>query len=209
MALGVTLLDPERVDVRGDLVTGRDVVIDVNTVFEGNNCLGDSVSVGANSILVNTSVGDGTRIHPNCHIENAVIGSDCSLGPYARIRPGTRLADDVRIGNFVEIKKSDIRTGSKINHLSYVGDAEVGEQVNVGAGVITCNYDGARKHRTVIGNRVFVGSDTQLGRTGGHRGRSHDRCRIHDYQECPRRHADACAQQAGQHKTLENARKKK
>ena len=162
MALGVTLLDPGRVDVRGDLVTGRDVVIDVNTVFEGNNCLGDRVSIGANSILVNTSVGNGTRIHPNCHIENAVIGSDCSLGPYARIRPGTRLADDVRIGNFVEIKKSDIRTGSKINHLSYVGDADVGEQVNVGAGVITCNYDGSRKHRTVIGNRVFVGSDTQL-----------------------------------------------
>ena len=162
MALGVTLLDPERVDVRGDLVTGRDVVIDVNTVFEGNNCLGDRVSIGANSILVNTSVGDRTRIQPNCHIENAVIGNDCSLGPYARIRPGTRLADDVRIGNFVEIKKSDIRTGSKINHLSYVGDADVGEQVNVGAGVITCNYDGARKHRTVIGNRVFVGSDTQL-----------------------------------------------
>ena len=162
LALGVTLLDPNRVDVRGSLVTGRDVVIDINTVFEGDNCLGDRVSIGANSMLVNTTVGDETRIHPNCHIENAVIGRGCSLGPYARIRPGTRLADDVRIGNFVEIKKSDIERGSKINHLSYVGDADVGERVNVGAGVITCNYDGARKHRTVIGNHVFLGSDTQL-----------------------------------------------
>ena len=186
MALGVTLLDPERVDVRGDLVTGRDVVIDVNTVFEGNICLGDRVSIGANSILVNTSVGDGTCIQPNCHIENAVIGNDCSLGPYARIRPGTRLADDVRIGNFVEIKKSDIRTGSKINHLSYVGDADVGEQVNVGAGVITCNYDGARKHRTVHRQPRVRGIRYPAGRTVGHRGRRHDRCRINDYQKCSR-----------------------
>ncbi len=162
MAQGVSVLDPRRIDVRGELVAGRDVEIDVNTVFEGSNRLADRVRVGANTVLVNTSIGAGTRIHPNCHIENSEIGCDCNLGPFARIRPETRLADNVSVGNFVEIKKSDIKTGSKIGHLSYIGDSDVGEQVNVGAGVITCNYDGVSKHRTVIGNRVFVGSDTQL-----------------------------------------------
>lgn len=162
MDQGVTVMDPNRLDVRGELEAGRDVEIDINTVFEGTNRLGDRVRVGANTVLINTSVGAGTRIHPNSHIENAVLGCECELGPFARIRPETRLADRVRVGNFVEIKKSDIKTGSKINHLSYVGDADLGEQVNVGAGVITCNYDGARKHRTVIGDHVFVGSDTQL-----------------------------------------------
>lgn len=162
LAQGVTVLDPDRIDVRGELVAGSEVEIDVNTVFEGANRLGDGVRIGANTILVNTSIGARTRIYPNCHIENAAIGCDCQVGPFARIRPQTRLADGVKVGNFVEIKKSDIQTGSKINHLSYIGDADVGQQVNVGAGVITCNYDGVSKHRTVIGNRVFVGSDTQL-----------------------------------------------
>lgn len=162
MGQGVTVMDPDRIDVRGELEVGKDVEIDINTIFEGTNRLGDRVRVGANTVLINTSVGAGTRIHPNSHIENAVIGYECELGPFARIRPETRLADRVKVGNFVEIKKSDIKTGSKINHLSYIGDADLGEQVNVGAGVITCNYDGARKHRTVIGDHVFVGSDTQL-----------------------------------------------
>ncbi len=162
MGQGVTVMDPDRMDVRGELEVGRDVEIDINTIFEGTNRLGDRVRVGANTVLINSSVGAGTRIHPNSHIENAVIGCECELGPFARIRPETRLADQVKVGNFVEIKKSDIKTGSKINHLSYIGDADLGEQVNVGAGVITCNYDGARKHRTVIGDHVFVGSDTQL-----------------------------------------------
>ena len=159
---GVTLMDPERLDIRGELLVGRDVEIDINAVFEGQTRLGDGVRIGANTVLINTTVGAGTRIHANSHIEDALIGSECSLGPFARIRPQTRLGDGVRVGNFVEIKKSDIGANSKINHLSYLGDAELGAQVNVGAGTITCNYDGARKHRTVIGDRVFVGSDTQF-----------------------------------------------
>ena len=159
---GVTLMDPERLDIRGELLVGRDVEIDINAVFEGQTRLGDGVRIGANTVLINTTVGAGTRIHANSHIEDALIGSECSLGPFARIRPQTRLGDGVRVGNFVEIKKSDIGANSKIDHLSYLGDAELGAQVNVGAGTITCNYDGVRKHRTVIGDHVFVGSDTQF-----------------------------------------------
>ena len=162
MERGVTLMDPERIDIRGELQVGRDVVIDINAVFEGQNCLGDGVRIGANTVLINTTVGDGTRIHAHSHIEEALIGSACRLGPFARIRPQARLGDGAQVGNFVEIKKSDIGAGSKINHLSYIGDTQLGEQVNVGAGTITCNYDGARKHRTIIGDHVFVGSDTQF-----------------------------------------------
>ena len=161
---GVALADPSRCDVRGSLACGRDVAIDVNCVFEGEVKLGDGVSVGANCVLKDVTVGPGARVEPFCHLENADIGADCRIGPYARIRPGTRtrLADGVHIGNFVEVKASSIGAGSKANHLSYIGDSEVGRNVNVGAGTIVCNYDGANKHRTVIEDDVFIGSGTQL-----------------------------------------------
>ncbi len=161
---GVALADPSRCDVRGSLACGRDVTVDVNCVFEGEVKLGDGVSVGANCVLKDVTVGAGTRIEPFCHLEDADIGADCRIGPYARIRPGTRtrLAEGVHIGNFVEVKASSIGAGSKANHLTYIGDSEVGRNVNVGAGTIVCNYDGANKHRTVIEDDVFIGSDTQL-----------------------------------------------
>src|SRR3989440_1800235 len=159
---GVALADPSRCDVRGTLVCGHDVAVDVNCVFEGEVKLGDGVSVGANCVLKGVTVGPGTRVEPFCHLENADIGADCRIGPYARIRPGTRLAEGVHIGNFVEVKASSIGAGSKANHLAYVGDSEVGRNVNVGAGTIVCNYDGANKHRTVIEDDVFIGSGTQL-----------------------------------------------
>jgi len=161
---GVALADPSRCDVRGSLACGRDVAVDVNCVFEGEVKLGDGVSVGANCVLKDVTVGAGTRIEPFCHLEDADIGADCRIGPYARIRPGTRtrLAEGVHIGNFVEVKASSIGAGSKANHLTYIGDSEVGRNVNVGAGTIVCNYDGANKHRTVIEDDVFIGSDTQL-----------------------------------------------
>jgi len=159
---GVALADPSRCDVRGSLACGRDVAVDVNCVFEGEVKLGDGVAVGANCVLKDVTVGAGTRIEPFCHLEDADIGADCRIGPYARIRPGTRLADGVHIGNFVEVKASSIGAGSKANHLTYIGDSEVGRNVNVGAGTIVCNYDGANKHRTVIEDDVFIGSDTQL-----------------------------------------------
>jgi len=164
MDQGVALADPSRCDVRGSLACGRDVAIDVNCVFEGEVELGDGTSVGANCVLRNVTVGAGTRIEPFCHLEDADIGADCRIGPYARIRPGTRtrLAEKVHIGNFVEVKASSIGAGSKANHLSYIGDSEVGRNVNVGAGTIVCNYDGANKHRTIIEDDVFIGSDTQL-----------------------------------------------
>ena len=159
---GVTLMDPARLDVRGVLTCGRDVVIDVNCVFEGQVQLGDGVQVGAHCVLRNASVAAGTRIDAFTLIDDAQIGEANRLGPFSRIRPGTTLARDVHVGNFVEIKNSQIDVGSKINHLSYVGDTTMGKQVNIGAGTITCNYDGAHKHRTVIEDDVFVGSDTQL-----------------------------------------------
>ncbi|MBI3431716.1 MAG: bifunctional UDP-N-acetylglucosamine diphosphorylase/glucosamine-1-phosphate N-acetyltransferase GlmU [Hydrogenophilales bacterium] len=159
---GVTLLDPARLDVRGALRCGRDVTIDVNCVFEGQVELGDGVQVGANCVLRNVTVAAGTRIDAFTLIDDAVIGEVNRLGPFSRIRPGTTLARDVHVGNFVEIKNSQIDDGSKINHLSYVGDTTMGKRVNIGAGTITCNYDGANKHHTVIEDEVFVGSDTQL-----------------------------------------------
>ncbi len=162
MQQGVTLRDPTRFDLRGTLKAGRDVVVDINVVFEGNVVLGDGVKVGPNNVIRNSSVGAGTVIQPNCVIEESLIGRSCRIGPFARLRPGPQIADRVQIGNFVEIKKSDIDEGSKINHLAYVGDTTVGKNVNIGAGTITCNYDGANKHRTVIGDNVFIGSDTQL-----------------------------------------------
>lgn len=159
---GVTLRDPARVDVRGELVCGRDVVIDVNAVFEGRVVLGDGVHIGPNNVIRDTEIGAGTQVLPNCVIEEAVIGAGCRLGPFARLRPGNRLADHVHVGNFVEIKKSEIGEGSKANHLTYLGDTTVGRGVNVGAGTITCNYDGANKHQTVIGDHAFIGSNTAL-----------------------------------------------
>jgi bifunctional UDP-N-acetylglucosamine pyrophosphorylase/glucosamine-1-phosphate N-acetyltransferase len=159
---GVSLADPARIDVRGRLECGRDVAIDVNCVFEGDVALGDRVSVGAHCVLRNVRIGADTRIEPFCHLEEADIGRACRIGPYARLRPGARLAEDVHVGNFVEVKASTIGAGSKANHLAYIGDSEVGRNVNVGAGTITCNYDGANKHRTIIEDDVFIGSDTQL-----------------------------------------------
>ena len=162
MEKGVTLSDPSRIDVRGRLTFGRDVAIDINCVFEGDVTLGDGVTIGPQCVLKNVRVAAGTRIEAFCHFEDAVIGANCRLGPYARIRPGSKLAEGVHIGNFTEVKNSDIGAGSKANHLSYIGDSTVGRNVNVGAGTITCNYDDANKHRTVIEDDVFIGSDTQL-----------------------------------------------
>lgn len=166
MEAGVTIADPARIDVRGELgcqlSCGRDVSIDVNCVFEGRVELADRVVIGANCVLKNCRIGSGTRIAPFCHIEDAVVGPDGIIGPYARLRPGTELGRDVHIGNFVEVKNSTIADHSKANHLAYVGDATVGSRVNIGAGTITCNYDGANKFRTVIEDDAFIGSDTQL-----------------------------------------------
>lgn len=162
MQLGVTLLDPKRTDIRGEVRCGRDVVIDVNCIFEGDVNLGDGVQVGANCVLRNVDVDEGSRIEPFSLIEQAQIGANCRIGPYARIRPGTLLAEEVHVGNFVELKNSQVGFNSKINHLSYVGDSTVGAKVNIGAGTITCNYDGANKHRTIIEDEAFIGSDTQL-----------------------------------------------
>ncbi len=162
MDAGVTLADPQRLDVRGSLACGADVRIDINCVFEGEVKLADGVQVGAHCVIRNTEIGAGTRIEPFCHIDAARIGADCRVGPYARLRPGARLKEEVHIGNFVEVKESDIGARSKANHLAYVGDTTVGRDVNIGAGTITCNYDGANKHRTVIEDEVHIGSDVQL-----------------------------------------------
>ena len=159
---GVTLADPARIDVRGSISAGAEVSIDVNCVFEGRVAIGDDVEVGANCVLRNVSIGAGSKLMPFCHIEDAVIGANCRIGPYARLRPGTRLGVDVHIGNFVEVKASELADHAKANHLAYVGDSVVGRNVNIGAGTITCNYDGAEKHRTVIEDEVHIGSDVQL-----------------------------------------------
>lgn len=162
MDQGVSLLDPARFDLRGSLHCGEDVLIDIGCVFEGQVVLGDGVSVGAHCVLRNVTIAAGTQIQPFSHISDAQIGAYAQIGPFARVRPGTVLSDYCRIGNFVELKKATIGAHSKVNHLSYVGDAQVGERVNIGAGVITCNYDGIHKHITTIGNDAFIGSDVQL-----------------------------------------------
>ena len=162
MMSGVTFRDPARVDIRGDIKAGQDITIDINVIFEGHNTIADNVSIGANCILINSIIHEGAEILPNSIVENAEVGANCSVGPFARLRPGTKLAAKAKVGNFVEVKNANIGLGSKINHLSYIGDTDMGADVNIGAGTITCNYDGANKHRTVIGDRVFVGSDTQL-----------------------------------------------
>ncbi len=159
---GVTLLDPGRFDLRGELMAGHDVVIDVNVVLEGRVRLGDRVTIGPNNWIRDADIGDDAVILANCVIEGAEIGRGARVGPFSRLRPETRLAEEVHIGNFVEVKKSSVQSGTKINHLSYIGDTEIGRDTNIGAGTITCNYDGANKHRTVIGDGVFIGSDTQL-----------------------------------------------
>ena len=162
MQQGVGFADPARVDIRGTLKCGKDVFIDVNAVFEGDVELGDGTQVESNNLIRSSKLGAGTIVHSNCHIEGATTGSDCEIGPFARLRPGAALADNVKVGNFVEIKKSTIAGGSKVNHLSYIGDAEIGSDVNVGAGTITCNYDGANKHKTKIGDGAFIGSGVEL-----------------------------------------------
>jgi bifunctional UDP-N-acetylglucosamine pyrophosphorylase / glucosamine-1-phosphate N-acetyltransferase len=159
---GVTLRDAARLDVRGNLTCGRDVEIDVNCVFEGNVTLGDFVKIAANCVIKNASILAGAQILPFTHIDDATVGGNSRIGPYARLRPGTVLQDDTHVGNFVELKNAQVGIGSKINHLSYVGDSTIGKNVNIGAGTITCNYDGANKHRTIIEDGAFIGSDTQL-----------------------------------------------
>ncbi|OEZ61242.1 bifunctional UDP-N-acetylglucosamine diphosphorylase/glucosamine-1-phosphate N-acetyltransferase GlmU [Duganella sp. HH105] len=159
---GVTLMDPARIDVRGELVCGRDVTIDVGCVFEGKVELADGVRVGPHSVIINSRILAGAQIKPFCHIEEAVVGEVSIIGPYARLRPGTVLAEDVHVGNFVEIKNGQVAAHSKANHLAYIGDATIGSRVNIGAGTITCNYDGVNKFRTVIEDDAFIGSDSQL-----------------------------------------------
>ena len=162
MEQGVKLYDPARIDVRGVLQVGSDVEIDINCVFEGNVSLADNVRIGANCVIRNTTIGADSVILPMTSIDEAVVGCRVSIGPFARIRPGTECADQVKIGNFVEIKKSQIGVGSKVSHLSYIGDTEMGSEVNIGAGTIVCNYDGVNKFKTIIEDSVFIGSDTQL-----------------------------------------------
>ncbi len=162
MRKGVTLADPWRFDLRGELVCGHDVSIDVNCIFEGKVSLADDAKVGAGCVLKDVAIGAGTVIAPYSHLDGVVVGKRCRIGPYARLRPGTQLADEVHVGNFVEIKATELGHKSKANHLTYLGDSTIGRNVNIGAGTITCNYDGANKHRTVIEDDVFVGSDTQF-----------------------------------------------
>jgi bifunctional UDP-N-acetylglucosamine pyrophosphorylase/glucosamine-1-phosphate N-acetyltransferase len=159
---GVAIADPARFDQRGELMCGQDVFIDVGCIFEGIVVLGDGVCIGAHCVLRDVTIGAGTQVHPFSHLQQADIGKNAQIGPYARIRPGSRLDDEVHVGNFVEIKNSHIQAASKANHLAYIGDADIGRRVNIGAGTITCNYDGANKHRTVIEDDVFIGSDSQL-----------------------------------------------
>ncbi|MDH4274785.1 MAG: bifunctional UDP-N-acetylglucosamine diphosphorylase/glucosamine-1-phosphate N-acetyltransferase GlmU [Gammaproteobacteria bacterium] len=162
MSQGVTLSDPDRFDVRGELYVGRDVVIDINCVFEGKVSLGDNVTIGPFCVVRDSVIAHGTQIKSHCVIEETHVGEHNIIGPFARLRPGTVLANEVHVGNFVELKKAVVDQGSKINHLSYIGDATIGKRVNVGAGTITCNYDGANKHQTVIGDDAFIGSNSQL-----------------------------------------------
>ncbi len=162
MRKGLGLRDPKRFDLRGNIEFGQDVNIELNVLLEGQIELGSDITIGNNTVLRNCKIGDGVVIRENCVLENAVIGANCSIGPFARIRPETELAANAHIGNFVEIKKSQVGSGSKISHLSYIGDSSIGAAVNVGAGTITCNYDGVNKHRTLIGDGAFIGSNSQL-----------------------------------------------
>ena len=162
MAQGVGFADPSRVDIRGTLTCGKDVFIDVNAVFEGDVVLGDDVKIESNNLIRDSQLGEGTLIHSNCHLVGASTGRRCEIGPFSRMRPGASLADNVKVGNFVEIKNSEVDDGSKVNHLTYIGDTDIGKGANIGAGTITCNYDGANKHRTTIGDGAFIGSGVEL-----------------------------------------------
>lgn len=162
MLNGASLADPARIDVRGTLKTGQDVQIDVNVIFEGDVVIGDEVVIGPNCVLKNCTIGDGVVVKANSMIEDAKVAAKCTLGPFARLRPGAVMEEDSHIGNFVEVKKSRLGKGSKANHLTYLGDAEVGEKVNIGAGTITCNYDGVNKSKTIIGDNAFIGSNSSL-----------------------------------------------
>jgi len=162
MTQGVSLIDPQRLDIRGTVTTGQDVIIDINVILEGEVRLGNNVRIGAGCVISDSQIGDGTVLYPYSVVEQAQIGAQVQIGPFARIRPGTRLADESKIGNFVEIKNSDIGHSSKVNHLSYVGDTLLGNGVNIGAGMITANYDGANKHRTEIGDKVSIGANSVL-----------------------------------------------
>ena len=162
MEAGVSLADPARIDVRGKLECGRDVSIDVNCLFEGRVRLGDGVRIGPNCVIRNVTLGEGTEVLPFSHLDDSEVGARCRLGPYARLRPGAKLAEEVHVGNFVEVKASRLGPQSKANHLSYIGDSEVGARVNIGAGTITCNYDGVSKNKTVIEDDCFIGSDATL-----------------------------------------------
>ncbi|HDL3291794.1 TPA: bifunctional UDP-N-acetylglucosamine diphosphorylase/glucosamine-1-phosphate N-acetyltransferase GlmU, partial [Mannheimia haemolytica] len=159
---GVAIIDPSRFDLRGTVTHGKDVQIDVNVILEGEIKLGNNVKIGAGCVLKNCEIGDNVEIKPYSVIEDSIVGAKSAIGPFSRLRPGAELAEETHIGNFVEIKKATIGKGSKVNHLTYVGDAEIGKECNIGAGVITCNYDGANKFKTIIGDNVFVGSDSQL-----------------------------------------------
>ena len=162
MTAGVTLADPNRIDVRGELNAGNDIFIDINVIFEGKVSIASHVSIGANCIIKDSEIAEGSVILPNSMIDSSVVGAGSSIGPFARLRPGTILREKAKIGNFVEVKNTNVGVGSKVNHLSYIGDTDMGAGVNIGAGTITCNYDGVNKHRTVIGDNAFIGSDTQL-----------------------------------------------
>ena len=162
MEAGVTIIDPARIDVRGEVNIGQDTIIDVNVVLQGPLTIGSNVKIAPNCVITNSSLADNVVVHPNTVIESAELDDGVNVGPFARLRPGSKLAANVKIGNFVETKNVQLDAGAKVNHLSYVGDASVGENTNIGAGVITCNYDGANKHKTTIGKNVFVGSDCQL-----------------------------------------------
>ncbi|HET7607840.1 MAG TPA: bifunctional UDP-N-acetylglucosamine diphosphorylase/glucosamine-1-phosphate N-acetyltransferase GlmU, partial [Gammaproteobacteria bacterium] len=162
MARGATLADPERIDIRGEVVVGRDVFIDVGVVLQGKVVLGDRAHIGPYAVITDCTLGADTVVHPHTVMNGSAAGDDCEIGPFSRLRPGTVLAGHVKVGNFVEMKNSHIAPHSKVNHLTYVGDATVGTRVNVGAGTITCNYDGANKHRTVIGDNAFIGSGVML-----------------------------------------------
>lgn len=162
MVAGVTVLDPNRLDVRGKVTVGKDVVIDINVVLEGNVELGDSVVIEPNCIIKNTKVSAGTTIKAFSHIEEANVAADCDVGPYARLRPGADLRNGAKVGNFCEVKKAIVGEGSKVNHLTYIGDAEIGKNANIGAGTITCNYDGVNKFKTEIGDGAFIGSNSSL-----------------------------------------------
>lgn len=162
MQQGVHLIDPSRFDLRGNLTVGQDVQIDINVIIEGDCELGDHVEIGAGCIIKNTKIAAGTKVQPYSIFDNAIVGEDTQIGPFARLRPGAKLAAEVHIGNFVEVKNTTIGVGSKANHFTYLGDAEIGAGSNIGAGTITCNYDGANKFKTIIGDQAFIGSNSSL-----------------------------------------------